>query len=260
MPFAASFRRILGLLALTLLMGALASACFSDDADAHADRRDGHLPAPQHRRRHLGRRRARVVRRLQRGPRHRATPITELAYPTGALPVGQLPLRLLEHLGEPRRAPRPTMEQATLEMLTPQYDVIVFKHCFPVSGIEAGHRDARRHLAGARRIENYKLQYAALKTKLRSFPDEPLHRLDRAPRCSQREHHARAGRARQGVLRLGAERLGRAGRQHLRLGLLRPRDRRRHLHAARARAARLAPERRRSPPRWRRSSPSAWWT
>jgi len=64
---------------------------------------------------------------------------------------------------------KPHQTEPTLEMLTPKYDVIVFKHCFPVSAIEpdTGKADA----AGEdRRIENYKLQYAALKRKLRTFP------------------------------------------------------------------------------------------
>ncbi len=62
------------------------------------------------------------------------------------------------YLGEP-----------TLEMLGPLYDVVVFKHCFPVSSIlpDTG---AASVDASARRAENYKLQYAALREKLRAFP------------------------------------------------------------------------------------------
>ena len=65
--------------------------------------------------------------------------------------------------------PRPFKEEPTLQMLTPRYDVIVFKHCFPVSQIEAdtGTADAASR---EKRIENYKLQYAALKAKMRQFP------------------------------------------------------------------------------------------
>lgn len=64
---------------------------------------------------------------------------------------------------------KPYKSEPTLEMLTPKYDVIVFKHCYPVSAIEedAGKGD----VAGEeKRIENYKLQYEALKKKLREFP------------------------------------------------------------------------------------------
>jgi hypothetical protein len=63
----------------------------------------------------------------------------------------------------------PYQTEPTLEMLTPKYDVIIFKHCFPVSAIEAdtGTADVASE---AKRVENYKLQYAALKQKLRAFP------------------------------------------------------------------------------------------
>ena len=63
----------------------------------------------------------------------------------------------------------PYLGESTLEMLTPQYNVIVFKHCFPVStiGPDTGNPDIA---SSSQTLENYKLQYAALKTKLRSFP------------------------------------------------------------------------------------------
>jgi hypothetical protein len=65
--------------------------------------------------------------------------------------------------------PTAYLGQSTLEMLTPQRDVIVFKHCFPVSDIYAdtGLPDVT---SPTRKTENYKLQYEALKTKLHSFP------------------------------------------------------------------------------------------
>jgi len=53
-------------------------------------------------------------------------------------------------------------------MLTPQYDVIVLKHCFPVSNIEAD-AGAADVASDAKRLGNYKLQYGALKKKLREF-------------------------------------------------------------------------------------------
>jgi len=54
-------------------------------------------------------------------------------------------------------------------MLTPQYDVIVWKHCFPVSNLLAdrGTPDIR---SVEKRMENYVLQYEALKAKMRAFP------------------------------------------------------------------------------------------
>ena len=63
----------------------------------------------------------------------------------------------------------PYKTEPTLEILTPDYDVIVFKHCFPVSNIEP---DIGKGNVAAeeKRLENYKLQYASLKKKLREFP------------------------------------------------------------------------------------------
>jgi hypothetical protein len=60
--------------------------------------------------------------------------------------------------------------QPTLEMLTKKYDVIIWKHCFPVGNIlpDTGAADVD---SAAKRLENYKLQYAELKKKMRSFPD-----------------------------------------------------------------------------------------
>jgi len=64
----------------------------------------------------------------------------------------------------------PYMTEPTLETLTQLFDVIVWKHCFPVSNIlpDTGSPDTASE---EKRLENYKLQYAALKRKMRSFPD-----------------------------------------------------------------------------------------
>lgn len=64
----------------------------------------------------------------------------------------------------------PFMEEPTLEMLTPDHDMIIFKHCFPVSGImdDTGTPDINSQ---EKKIENYKLQYEALKAKMLEFPD-----------------------------------------------------------------------------------------
>jgi hypothetical protein len=71
----------------------------------------------------------------------------------------------VEHAG-----PDPYMTEDTLEILTESYDVIVFKHCFPVSHIvpDTGSPDIA---SSTKSIENYELQYAALREKMRSFPD-----------------------------------------------------------------------------------------
>ena len=62
------------------------------------------------------------------------------------------------------------MEEPTLEILTKEYDVIIFKHCYPVSRIvpDTGIPDINSE---EKRIENYKLQYNAIKDKLHSFPE-----------------------------------------------------------------------------------------
>lgn len=64
----------------------------------------------------------------------------------------------------------PYQGEPTLEMLTRDYDVVVFKHCFPVGLIlpDTGAADVD---SDEKRLENYKLQYAALKEKMRSFAD-----------------------------------------------------------------------------------------
>jgi hypothetical protein len=62
------------------------------------------------------------------------------------------------------------MEEPTLEMLTKNYDVIIFKHCFPGSNIleDTGNPDIN---SDAKTLENYKLQYNALKKKMHEFPN-----------------------------------------------------------------------------------------
>jgi hypothetical protein len=61
------------------------------------------------------------------------------------------------------------MEQPTLEMLTKEYQVIIFKHCFPVSNIQAD-ADTADINSDIKTISNYKLQYLALRDKLHEFP------------------------------------------------------------------------------------------
>lgn len=65
---------------------------------------------------------------------------------------------------------QPFTGEPTLEMLTKEYDLIIFKHCYPVSNIgpdvDSGDIDS-----DLKTISNYKLQYLALREKLRQFPD-----------------------------------------------------------------------------------------
>jgi hypothetical protein len=64
----------------------------------------------------------------------------------------------------------PYLEEPTLEILTKEFDVIIFKHCFPVSRIseDTGNPDID---SDEKRVENYKLQYNALKQKMHEFPN-----------------------------------------------------------------------------------------
>jgi hypothetical protein len=65
---------------------------------------------------------------------------------------------------------KPYMEEPTLEILTSQYQVIIFKHCFPVSSIKAD-KDSADINSNYQSLANYKLQYSALRDKLHEFPD-----------------------------------------------------------------------------------------
>lgn len=64
---------------------------------------------------------------------------------------------------------QPYMEEATLEILTRDYDVIVFKHCFPVSAVKADSNSPDID-SDVKTLGNYQLQYEALKKKLYEFP------------------------------------------------------------------------------------------
>ncbi len=64
----------------------------------------------------------------------------------------------------------PYMEEPTLEILTKKYDVIIFKHCYPVSSIKADTISPDIN-SDVKTLANYKLQYEALKKKLNEFPD-----------------------------------------------------------------------------------------
>lgn len=63
---------------------------------------------------------------------------------------------------------KPYLGEPTLEILTKRYDVIIFKHCYPVSQIleDTGIPDVDSE---EKRLENYKLQYQAIKRKISEF-------------------------------------------------------------------------------------------
>lgn len=64
----------------------------------------------------------------------------------------------------------PFMEEPTLEILTKKYQVIIFKHCFPVCNIQPD-GDTVDINSDIKTISNYKLQYLALREKLNQFPE-----------------------------------------------------------------------------------------
>jgi len=64
----------------------------------------------------------------------------------------------------------PYLEEPTLELLNQRYQIIIFKHCFPVSNIQAD-LDSSDINSDSKTISNYKLQYLSLREKLQEFPD-----------------------------------------------------------------------------------------
>jgi hypothetical protein len=91
-------------------------------------------------------------------------PATSEGYPWANYPYDYYNI-WVKHAGD-----APYRGEPTLEMLTKEYDVIIWKHCYPVASIppDIGKPDVD---SDEKRLENYKLQYAALKKKMRSFPD-----------------------------------------------------------------------------------------
>lgn len=71
----------------------------------------------------------------------------------------------VKHAGE-----KPYMEEPTLEMLTRDNHLIIFKHCFPVSNIIAD-ADSADIDSDIKTLSNYKIQYLALRDKLQEFPE-----------------------------------------------------------------------------------------
>jgi hypothetical protein len=71
----------------------------------------------------------------------------------------------VKHAGD-----KPYMEEPTLEMLTKQYQVIIWKHCFPVSNVLQD-VSPQNIDSPVKRNENYKLQYLALRDKMHQFPN-----------------------------------------------------------------------------------------
>ncbi len=80
-----------------------------------------------------------------------------------------------------------------LDQLAADYQVVIFKNCFPVSdiGADTGSPDIT---SSRKSLENYTLQYSAVRDKLQEYPDTlfifwtgaPLHRLATTPEKAAR--------------------------------------------------------------------------
>jgi hypothetical protein len=81
-------------------------------------------------------------------------------------------------------------------MLTPSYDMIIFKHCYPVGEIleDTGIPDIN---SDEKRVENYKLLYVALKEKMHEFPENKFILWTPAALVRNSTTEARAVRTRQ---------------------------------------------------------------
>ena len=62
----------------------------------------------------------------------------------------------------------PYKKEPTLEMITKQYDIVIWKHCFPVGDIKEDTGESNIN-SEIKSMENYKIQYEALKEKMKKF-------------------------------------------------------------------------------------------
>ena len=86
----------------------------------------------------------------------------------------------------------------TLENLAREYDMIIFKHCFPGSDIESD--SGSSSVSSSRKtLGNYKLQYRALRDKFDSMPETIFMVWTLAPRHRMNTSKSQAARAKQFV-------------------------------------------------------------
>ncbi|MCF8380853.1 MAG: hypothetical protein K9H49_14870 [Bacteroidales bacterium] len=90
----------------------------------------------------------------------------------------------------------PFMKEPTLEMLTKEYQLVIFKHCFPVCNIQED-LDSADINSDLKTISNYKLQYSALRDKMHEFPDTKFILFTGAAQVKSRLTEAEAKRARE---------------------------------------------------------------
>lgn len=120
--------------------------------------------------------------------------ITDREYPGDGYPWDNYPYDYwniwVRHAGD-----KPYKKQDTLEILTRDHDVIVWKHCYPVSAVQAD-TGSPRVRSDVRSLENYKLQYGALRDKMHEFPDTRFIVWTGAARVQAATDEAQAMRAR----------------------------------------------------------------
>ena len=89
---------------------------------------------------------------------------------------------------------QPYMEEPTLEILTKKYNMIVLKHCFPVGDISENTNNPDID-SPEKSVENYKLQYLALKQKMLEFPNTKFLIWTGAARIESETNPAKAATA-----------------------------------------------------------------
>ena len=120
--------------------------------------------------------------------------ISMRAYPDSPYPWNNYPYdywNLWVNPKGPADSKNPNID--TVNHLAQNYDVIIWKHCFPGAAIQPD-TGSPSVSSSAKRLENYKLQYRAIRAKLDSIPDTifivwtlvPLHRLSTTPEESSR--------------------------------------------------------------------------
>lgn len=87
-------------------------------------------------------------------------------------------------------------DEPTLEILTKKYQIIIFKHCYPVSNIQPD-LDSADVNSEIKTLANYKLQYLTLREKLNEFPDTRFILLTGAAQVKSRITEEEAVRARE---------------------------------------------------------------
>lgn len=118
--------------------------------------------------------------------------ITERAYPTGSYPWENYPYDYW-NLWLNGVCSQSELSTQCLGNIADDYDLIIFKHCFPGAGIQPDQGDPDI-TSSTKTLANYKAQYRALRTLMDGYTDTkfmvwtlaPLHRLATTPEQAAR--------------------------------------------------------------------------